>query len=74
MLNTPEMTQIEMSMKLGVSRRTLQRKIDYLKSINMIERLGNRKTGKWIISQNYSEIAEKSVNQSGNEVINEQIG
>lgn len=50
MRSEPTITTTEIADKLGVTRRTVARKIKELKENDMIERVGSDKTGYWIVS------------------------
>lgn len=50
MANNPRITAAEAAKLLDISLRTTQRHISYLKAYGMIERIGGKKSGKWILS------------------------
>jgi ATP-dependent DNA helicase RecG len=45
----PTISQISLSEKLGLARRSIQRKMDELKSSGRIERVGGKRYGYWEI-------------------------
>jgi ATP-dependent DNA helicase RecG len=45
----PTISQISLSEKLGLARRSIQRKMDELKSSGRIERVGGKRCGYWEI-------------------------
>lgn len=51
MANNPHITAAEVAKLLDISLRTTQRHISYLKAYGMIERIGGKKSGKWILSK-----------------------
>lgn len=52
MLDSPKITQEEMSNLLGVTPRTIRNHIKYLIDNDYVERTGANKNGKWIVSKN----------------------
>lgn len=52
MLDSPKITQDEMSDLLGVTPRTIRNHIKYLIDNDYIERTGANKNGKWIVKNN----------------------
>ena len=46
----PQITQIEIAEKLGLSRRAVQNNLQTLQEKNIIERAGSKKDGKWIVN------------------------
>ncbi|MBP5706739.1 MAG: helix-turn-helix domain-containing protein, partial [Spirochaetales bacterium] len=46
---TPSISQEVLASELNVTRRTIQRKMDYLKEIKQIERKGGKRFGYWEI-------------------------
>lgn len=45
--NDPQVTQMKLAKLLNVSQRTLQRKMDALKMMGKIERVGGKRYGYW---------------------------
>ena len=50
--NNPKITQKEIIDQLGISRATVQRKMEELKTADIIERIGSKKTGYWVVKIN----------------------
>ena len=50
--NNPKISQKGIINKLGISRATVQRKMEELKTANIIERIGSKKTGHWVVKNN----------------------
>lgn len=46
---TPSITVPEMSLKTGVTSRTIKRDIEKLVAMGLLKREGGRKDGKWIV-------------------------
>ena len=55
--NNPYMTAAEAAKLLEISLRTTQRHISFLKAYGMIERIGGKKSGKWMLSSQKKESA-----------------
>lgn len=51
-IENPIITREELTEKMNVSIRTIQRELDDLKKRKLIMRVGSRKTGKWMVDQN----------------------
>lgn len=48
-LTNPDDSALKMSEKIGLSQRTVERALTRLKQIGRIERIGNKKDGRWIV-------------------------
>ncbi|WP_277221194.1 MarR family transcriptional regulator [Peptoniphilus vaginalis] len=49
MIENPNLTSIELSEKIGVTKRTIERAFKSLQEKNMIERIGSKRDGNWIV-------------------------
>ena len=49
-INNPVVTTVEIADRLGVSSRTIEREIQYLRKIGRIVRIGGRKCGHWQVN------------------------
>ena len=47
--NNPSVTAIEISTKLSVTKRTVERNIRSLREMNIIERIGGKREGIWLV-------------------------
>ena len=45
----PNLTSIELSEKIGVTKRTIERAFKSLQEKNIIERIGSKRDGNWIV-------------------------
>ena len=45
------LTSIELSEKIGVTKRTIERAFKSLQEKNMIERIGSKRDGNWIVAR-----------------------
>ena len=45
----PNLTSIELSKKIGVTKRTIERAFKSLQEKNVIERIGSKRDGNWIV-------------------------
>ena len=51
----PSITAIEISTKLSVTKRTIERNIRSLRDMNIIERIGGKREGNWLVkSESYN--------------------
>ena len=49
LIEDPSLTSIELSEKIGVTKRTIERAFKSLQEKNMIERIGSKRDGNWIV-------------------------
>ena len=49
LIENPNLTSIELSEKIGVTKRTIERAFKSLQEKNMIERIGSKRDGNWIV-------------------------
>ena len=52
LINDSHISQNELAENLSVGRRTIQRKMNELKSAGIIEHIGTKNKGKWIVKTN----------------------
>ena len=52
MKNNPQITLDDISEKIGIKKRTLERKVKELKENGIVKRIGSKKDGKWIVKTN----------------------
>jgi len=48
----PSITRVELAENLGISDATVKRKIKELKAAGIVERIGSKKTGRWVVKNN----------------------
>lgn len=51
LIENPNLTSIELSEKIGVTKRTIERAFKSLQEKNMIERIGSKRDGNWIVAR-----------------------
>ena len=49
LIENPNLTSIELSEKIGVTKRTIERTFKSLQEKKMIERIGSKRDGNWIV-------------------------
>lgn len=49
LIENPSLTSIELSEKIGVTKRTIERIFKSLQEKNMIERIGSKRDGNWVV-------------------------
>ena len=49
LIENPSLTSIELSEKIGVTKRTIKRAFKSLQEKKMIERIGSKHYGNWIV-------------------------
>lgn len=49
LIENPSLTSIELAEKIGVTKRTIERSIKSLQEKKMIERIGSKRDGNWIV-------------------------
>ena len=49
LIENPNLTSIELSEKIGVTKRTIERAFKSLQEKNIIERIGSKRDGNWIV-------------------------
>ena len=48
-LSCPDDTASEIAEKCGIGKRTVERSLSFLQEKGMIERIGNKRNGRWIV-------------------------
>ncbi|KXO15525.1 HTH domain protein [Clostridiales bacterium KA00134] len=51
LIENPSMTSIELSEKIGVTKRTIERAFKSLQEKEMIERIGSKRDVNWIVAR-----------------------
>ena len=51
LIENPSLTLIELSEKIGVTKRTIERTFKSLQEKKMIERIGSKRDGNWIVAR-----------------------
>jgi len=51
LIKNPSLTSIELAEKIGVTKRTIERTFKSLQEKNMIERIGLKRDGNWIVAR-----------------------
>ncbi len=49
LIENPSLTSVELAEKVGVARRTIERTFKSLQEKKMIERIGSKRDGNWIV-------------------------
>lgn len=49
LIENPSLTSIELAEKIGVTKRTIERSFKSLQEKKMIERIGSKRDGNWIV-------------------------
>lgn len=49
MIQNPSITTRELAEKIGISPKSIEKQISYLKKSNRVKRVGGRSNGQWII-------------------------
>jgi hypothetical protein len=49
LIELPSLTSIELAEKIGVTKRTIERALKSLQEKNIIERIGSKRDGNWIV-------------------------
>jgi len=51
MLETPEVTAGQIAEDIGITKRRVESNISQLKALGVLERVGARKSGRWVVKQ-----------------------
>lgn len=66
---SPRMTSVDLSSQHSVSRLTILRDLEKLKSLNLLQRIGPDKSGKWQVLEEGKKLISNSTNDTVNDTV-----